>query len=201
MACSCEAHRPETDAPADERRSPRSPRSSLASTGSAAADQLLGADRRAVTEHMQPRTESVAAFLAVDEPELGQRPQVAVDRRERGVEQDAELVGADLASIGDGQEHAQPAGERRVLGGFFGRAVSGRITRFSEAAGRSGYRRTISGRFMTRRVRYRRLRIACRRRRYWRREDHRHPAAASARAPRPAVPCRMGPGPADVVRR
>ena len=41
------------------------------------------------------------------------------------VQQRAQLVGTDLAAIRDGQEDAQAARERGVLGGFFGRAVAG----------------------------------------------------------------------------
>ena len=77
-----------------------------------------------------PRTWSrdpkpIARPLAFDEAELGQRAQVAVDRRQRRLEQGAELVGADLATVGDGQEDSQAAAERRVLGSFFGWAVEG----------------------------------------------------------------------------
>ena len=75
--------------------------------------------------------------MPVDEPEVAERPQIAVDRRERHVEQRAQLVGPNLAAVGDGQEQSEAAGERRVLGGFLGRPVAGRghrgftIRRFS----------------------------------------------------------------------
>ena len=72
------------------------------------------ADRRPAADE-QPRPEPIASAVPVDEAELGQRPQVAVDGRQRGVEQRAQLVGADLAAIGDGQEDAQSARERGVL--------------------------------------------------------------------------------------
>ena len=36
----------------------------------------------------------------------------------------AEIVGADLAAVGDGQQDPQAAGERGVLGGLLRRAVA-----------------------------------------------------------------------------
>jgi len=82
------------------------------------APQLLGRDVRAAPDD-QPRSEAVAGALTVDEAEAGQGPQVAVDRRDRGVEEGAELVGPDLTPVGDRQQDAQAARERRVLGRFF----------------------------------------------------------------------------------
>ena len=103
-------------------------------------DELLAADRRA-TGQVQPRPESIAALRPLDEAELGQRAQVAVDGREGRLEQRAQLVGADLAAVGDRQEHAQPTRERGVLGSFFGRAVAAVDKGGPKAqAGRSEYR-------------------------------------------------------------
>ena len=92
---------------------------------------------------MQPRTEPELAAVSVDEAELAERPQVAVDRRERHVEEGAELVGTDLATVGDRQQQAQPARERGVLGGFLGRSVScgrhaGLTSRFSRGGNHLG---------------------------------------------------------------
>ena len=74
----------------------------------------------------QPRPEPVAGALAIDEAEARERPEIAVDRRDRRVEQHAELVGPDLAAVGDRQQDPQPAGERRVLGRLLGRSIAGR---------------------------------------------------------------------------
>ena len=107
---------------------------SIARTGSATR-MSSSAVTTAAADDVQSRPESIAAPLALDEAELGQRAQVAVDGRERRLEERAQLVGADLAAVGDGQEHAQAARERRVLGGFFGRAVEGRGHRVPPAVG------------------------------------------------------------------
>ncbi len=62
--------------------------------------------------------------LPIDEAEVAQRPEIAVDRRERHVERRPELVGADLAAVRDGQQEPEAAGERGVLGGFLGWPVA-----------------------------------------------------------------------------
>ena len=62
--------------------------------------------------------------VPIDEAEVAQRPQIAVDRRERHVEGGAELVGADLTAVRDGQQEPEAAGERRVLGSFLGWPVA-----------------------------------------------------------------------------
>ena len=87
------------------------------------ADEPLAADVRAGPD-VQLRAHPELAAVAIDEPEVAQRPQVAIDGRERHVEGRAELVGADLAPIGDGQQEAQTAGERGVVGGFLGWPVA-----------------------------------------------------------------------------
>src|SRR4249920_1872722 len=85
-------------------------------------DELLAAHVRPPPDH-QPRSEAVPGAAPFDEPELAERPQVAVDRRARGVEQAAQLVGPDLAAIGDGQEDPQAAREGRVLRRFLGWSI------------------------------------------------------------------------------
>ena len=65
-----------------------------------------------------------SAAVPIDEAEVAERPQVAVDRRERHVERRAELVGSDLAAIRDGQQEPQTAGEGGVLGGLLGWPVA-----------------------------------------------------------------------------
>ena len=79
-------------------------------------DQCLGRDDRARPDE-QPRSEPVAGAVAVHEAEFREGPQIAVDRRERGVEDHAELVRPDLAAIGDREQDAQATPERGVLAG------------------------------------------------------------------------------------
>ena len=97
-------------------------------------DQLLGGHVRAARDD-QARREAVAGVVAIDEPERGQRPQVAIHRRDRRVEEGRELVGPDLAAVGDRQEEPQAAGERGVLGRLLGRSV---------ASGRARARRPVA---------------------------------------------------------
>ena len=73
----------------------------------------------------EARSQQVAAVVPIDKPKRREGPEVAVDGRGRRVEEDGQLLGADLAAIGDGQEDAQAAGERRVLAGLLGRPVAG----------------------------------------------------------------------------
>ena len=86
-------------------------------------DQLLAADVGAGPDE-QLRAETELAAVPIDEAELGEGPQVAVDGRQRHLEQRAELIGPDLAAIGDHQQEAQAARERGVLGGLFGRSIA-----------------------------------------------------------------------------
>jgi hypothetical protein len=93
--------------------------------GTGGPDELLRGDVRPAADD-QPRREAVAGSVVFDEPERRERPQVAVDRGHRRVEQHTELVGADLAAVGDRQEQPQPAGERGVLGRLLRRSIPGR---------------------------------------------------------------------------
>ena len=82
-----------------------------------AADVGAGADEQLRSDPEEPA-------VPVDEAEIAERPEVAVDRRERHVERRTELVGADLTAIRHGQQETQAAGERGVLGGFLGWPVA-----------------------------------------------------------------------------
>ena len=73
-------------------------------------DQTLAADVGPAPDE-QLRTEAELAPASLDEAELPQRSQVAVDGRERHLQQRAQLVGTHLAAIGHGQEQAQATGE------------------------------------------------------------------------------------------
>ena len=70
-------------------------------------DEALAADVRARPDE-QLRTEPEHPATAIDEAEVAERPQVAIDRRQGHLERGAQLVGPDLAAIGDGQQEAQP---------------------------------------------------------------------------------------------
>ena len=72
----------------------------------------------------QLRSDPEEPAVPIDEAEVAQRPEIAVDRRERHVERRTELVGADLTAVGDGQQEPEAAGERGVLGGFLGWPVA-----------------------------------------------------------------------------
>ena len=88
-------------------------------------DQQIARDVRARADD-ELRAEAVAAVVAVDEPELGQRSQVSVSRRLRHVEQHRELVGADRAPIGDDEQQAESSRERGILRRFLGGVVTSR---------------------------------------------------------------------------
>ncbi len=180
----------EPDPSRDRPRSRRSPRRACAGSGSATrmSSSLVTV---APARDAQPRPEAIARLQPLDEPEFGQRPQIAIDRRERRVQQPAQLVGPDLAAVGDGQEHPQPARERGVLGGFFGRSVDGAVV--------TGSLRRRRGATVPQRVR--RHGSATPVGDTARGEDHRHPAAATERAARSAVPGGLGPEATHDVRR
>ena len=82
---------------------------------------------------------------------LGECPQVAIDRRDRRLEERAQLVGPDLATIGDRQQDPQTPGKGRVLVGLLGRAVT-----------RRRHRRSLVTRRQSRHL-HRRGRCGCRR--------------------------------------
>jgi hypothetical protein len=65
-------------------------------------------------------TEPEQAATTIDEAEIPERPQIAIDGRDRHLKERPELVGPDLAAVGDGQKQAQAAREGRVLRGFLG---------------------------------------------------------------------------------
>jgi hypothetical protein len=80
-------------------------------------DQPLGTDGRAAADE-QLRAEPEEAAATVDEAEIPERSQIAIDGRDRHVEERPEFVGPDLAAVGDGQQQAQAACERGVFCGF-----------------------------------------------------------------------------------
>ena len=87
-------------------------------------DQLFRGDvRPAPDDQLGPQP--IRRTLPIDEAEVAERAQVAIDGRHRRAEQRGELVRADLAAIGDRQEDAQPTRERGVLLGLLGRSVTG----------------------------------------------------------------------------
>ena len=103
-------------------------------------DEPLAADVRAgADEELWAEPELTA--MAIDEAEVAKRPQVSIDRRDRHLEQGAQLVGPDLSRSASGQQGGAVPGRRRgVFGGFLRRASGGRPVG-SRAAGIRGGRR------------------------------------------------------------
>src|SRR5213078_1977362 len=72
----------------------------------------------------ETRPQPVAPVSTIDEPKLGQRPQIAVDARDRHLQHGAEPGGPELAAVGDRQQESQAAGERGVFGCLLRRAIA-----------------------------------------------------------------------------